>query len=145
VKVLYTAEARVAGARAGGRGVTSDGTLDVRLRLPKEMGGQGDGTNPEQLFAVGFAACFETVLEMVGRRRRLDATDTVIDSRVSLLRRENGRTRLAVELDIRMPSIGDAAQAADLVREAHQLCPYADAVRGNVNVSLTVNGTPLPD
>jgi Ohr subfamily peroxiredoxin len=140
VKVLYTAEARVTGARAGGHGITSDGALDVHLRLPKELGGQGDGSNPEQLFAIGFAACFETVLEMVGKRRRLDTTDTAIDAKVSLLRRKNGRTRLSVVLDVRMPSV---AEAAELVREAHQLCPYADAVRGNIDVSLIANGMPL--
>src|SRR3977135_432772 len=81
-RVLYTAEATVTGGRANGHGRTTDGLLDVQLRSPKEMGGEGDGTNPEQLFAVGYAACFEGALGVVGRRERVDVGDVSIDSRV---------------------------------------------------------------
>src|SRR5712691_8858538 len=84
-RVLYTAEATVTGGRASGHGRTNDGALDVQLRSPKEMGGEGGGTNPEQLFAVGYAACFESALGIVGRRERVDVGDVSIDSRVSLL------------------------------------------------------------
>src|ERR671918_3221847 len=84
-KTLYTAEATVTGGRSEGSGRTSDGMLEVTLRLPPEMGGEGGGTNPEQLFAVGYAACFESALGVVARRRRLEAGDVAIDSRVTLL------------------------------------------------------------
>ena len=84
-KVLYTAEATVTGGRADGHGVTSDGKLDVHLRPPSELGGDGEGTNPEQLFAVGYAACFEGALAVVARRKKVEAGDAEIDSKVNLL------------------------------------------------------------
>jgi len=84
-RVLYTAEATVTGGRASGHGRTNDGALDVQLCSPKEMGGEGGGTNPEQLFAVGYASCFESALGVVGRRERAEVGDVSIDSRVSLL------------------------------------------------------------
>jgi lipoyl-dependent peroxiredoxin len=139
---LYTAEATVTGGRANGHGRTSDGTLDVQLRYPKEMGGEGDGTNPEQLFAVGYAACFEGALGVVGRREHLEMGDVSIDSRVSLLSvstTERGFT-LAVELDVTLPQVQDPEQAARIVAAAHQVCPYSRATRGNIEVTLTANG-----
>ncbi|MFI6648375.1 organic hydroperoxide resistance protein [Streptomyces sp. NPDC050529] len=139
-KPLYTAEAHVTGGRTRGHGRTADGRLDVALRQPKELGGDGEGTNPEQLFAVGFAACFATVLALVGEGRKLDAHDAAVDSRVSLVPSGNGAFKLAVELDITLPSIGDPGQRADLVRTAHQICPYSSATRGNIDVTLVVNG-----
>lgn len=142
-KVLYTAEARVTGGRANGHGRTADGQLDVRIRMPKELGGDGDGTNPEQLFAVGYAACFEAALALVGQRTGLVADDTTIDAKVMLLPIGQGRLKLAVELAVTLPSVPDAEQAADLVRTAHQVCPYSNATRGNVDVTLVVNGAPL--
>src|SRR5882724_6615908 len=96
-KVLYTAEATVTGGRAEGHGRTDDGALDVQLRSPKEMGGDGGGTNPEQLFAVGYAACFESALGVVGRRERAGVGDVSIDSRVSLLPTQERGFKLAVE------------------------------------------------
>jgi lipoyl-dependent peroxiredoxin len=139
-RVLYTAEATVTGGRASGHGRTDDGALDVQLRLPKEMGGQGGGTNPEQLFAVGYAACFESALGVVGRRERAEVGDVSIDSRVSLLpTRERGFT-LAVALEVTLPQVPDPEQAARLVAAAHQVCPYSNATRGNIEVTLTVNG-----
>src|SRR5437879_13763792 len=101
-RVLYTAEATVTGGRANGHGRTADGLLDVQLRAPKEMGGEGDGTNPEQLFAVGYAACFESALGVVGRRERAEVGDVSIDSRVSLLPTEERGFRLAAELAVSM-------------------------------------------
>jgi Ohr subfamily peroxiredoxin len=142
-KVVYTAEAHVVGARAGGHGQSSDGQLDVQLRLPKEMGGEGDGTNPEQLFAVGFAACFEGALGVVGRRRRQEVDDAAIDSKVSLITTEERGYNVAVVLDVTLPSVSDAAEAVEIVREAHQVCPYSNATRGNVEVTLSANGQPV--
>src|SRR5258707_7813604 len=106
-RVLYTAEATVTGGRANGHGRTTDGNLDVQLRLPTEMGGQGDGTNPEQLFAVGYAACFEGALGVVGRRERVDLGDVSIDSKVSLITTEDRGFNVAVEIDLTLPDIND--------------------------------------
>jgi osmotically inducible protein OsmC len=139
-KVLYTAEATVTGGRADGHGRTSDGVLDVQLRLPKEMGGEETGTNPEQLFAVGYAACFEGALGVIGRREHLEVGDVSIDSRVSLLPTEERGFSLAVQLDVTLPQVQDAEQATRIVAAAHQVCPYSNATRGNIDVTLTANG-----
>lgn len=138
-KVLYTAEANVTGARANGHGVTSDGALEVELRLPAEMGGEGGGTNPEQLFAVGYAACFEGALGVVAAREKAEAGDVSIDSKVALITTEERGYNVAVELHVVLPSVEDAL-AVELVRAAHQVCPYSNATRGNVEVTLTANG-----
>ena len=137
-KVIYTAEAQVTGGRANGHGRTSDGALEVDLRLPTEMGGEGGGTNPEQLFAVGYASCFESALGVVARRQKVDVDDVRIDSKVMLLPTEDRGFGLAVELDVRLPSIKDADRAVELVRAAHQVCPYSNATRGNIDVTLSV-------
>jgi Ohr subfamily peroxiredoxin len=138
-KAIYTAEAHVTGGRADGHGKTSDGELEVDLRLPAEMGGQGGGTNPEELFAVGYAACFEGALGAVARREKLEVGDVAIDSKVSLHPGPERTFVLSVELDVTLPSVeGDAA--VDLVREAHKVCPYSNATRGNIDVTLTANG-----
>ena len=139
-RVLYTAEATVTGGRANGHGRTTDGALDVQLRSPREMGGEGGGTNPEQLFAVGYAACFEGALGVVGRRERAEVGDVSIDSRVSLLPTEERGFKLAVELDVTLPQVQDPELAARIVAAAHQVCPYSNATRGNIDVTLTVNG-----
>ena len=142
-KVIYTAEGTVTGGRAEGRGETSDGTLVVDLRLPPELGGKGGGTNPEQLFAIGFAACFESALGAVARRRKVEADDVAIDSKVKLIPGEDRTYKLAVDLDVTLPSISDPDEAADLVRGAHEVCPYSNATRGNIDVALTANGRPV--
>jgi lipoyl-dependent peroxiredoxin len=139
-KAIYTAEAHVTGGRAEGHGRTSDGALEVDLRSPKELGGEGGGTNPEQLFAVGYASCFESAIGAVARRKRLEAGDVEVDSRVMLLTTENRAFKLGVELDVRLPSVEDPEAAAELVEAAHRVCPYSNATRGNVDVSLTANG-----
>jgi osmotically inducible protein OsmC len=136
-KTLYTAEAHVTGGRAEGHGKTSDGALEVDLRLPSEMGGQGGGTNPEQLFAVGYAACFEGALGAVARRSKAETGDVAIDSKVNLHPNENKGFDLSVELHVSLPSVEDDA-AVELVRAAHQVCPYSNATRGNVDVRLHV-------
>jgi osmotically inducible protein OsmC len=142
-KTLYTAEATVTGGRVDGHGRTSDGALDVQLRSPKEMGGEGGGTNPEQLFAVGYAACFESALGVVARRQHLEVGDVSIDSRVSLLPTEDRGFKLSVELDVTLPQVQDPDQAAAIVAAAHEVCPYSNATRGNIDVTLTVNGRPI--
>jgi osmotically inducible protein OsmC len=139
-KTLYTAEAHVTGGRAEGHGRTSDGALEVDLRIPAEMGGSGGGTNPEQLFAVGYAACFEGALGVVARRAKADTGDAAIDSKVSLSPDGKGGFLLGVQLDVTLPSVADSATAVELVRAAHQVCPYSNATRGNIEVGLTANG-----
>ncbi|MFG2072121.1 peroxiredoxin, Ohr subfamily [Nonomuraea maritima] len=141
--VLYTAQAHVTGGRVDGHGRTSDGNLEVDIRQPKDLGGEGGGTNPEQLFAVGYAACFASALGRVARRRHMTAENVSVDSKVMLFPASNGSFKLGVELDVSVPSITDPEQAADLVRGAHDLCPYSNATRGNIDVALTVNGNPL--
>jgi osmotically inducible protein OsmC len=138
-KVLYTAKATVTGGRANGHGVTDDGALDVQLRPPNE----GGGTNPEQLFAVGYAACFESAMGAAARRERAEVGDVSIDSSVSLSPTEERGFRLGVTLDVTLPSVEDAELAEKLVRAAHQICPYSNATRGNIEVKLSVNGQPL--
>jgi lipoyl-dependent peroxiredoxin len=139
-KVLYTAEATVTGGRTHGHGVTSDGVLDVHLSVPSETGGGGGGTNPEQLFAVGYAACFESALGVVARRERVEVDDVSIDSRVTLTPTEERGFKLGVELDVTLPGVSDPEQAVRLVAGAHEVCPYSNATRGNIDVTLTANG-----
>jgi len=141
-KVLYTAHAHVTGGRDG-HGRTADGELQVDLRIPKEMGGAGGGTNPEELFAVGYAACFESALAAVARRRHMDAGEVTIDSAVSLLPTGDGGFKLAVTLDVTLPSVGDRETAVELVKAAHQVCPYSNATRGNIDVDLLLGGEPI--
>jgi osmotically inducible protein OsmC len=138
-KTLYTAQARVTGGRDKGHGKSADGELEVDLRLPVEMGGQGGGTNPEQLFAIGYAACFEGALGAVARRTKVETGDVVIESKVSLHPNESRGFELSVQLDVTVPSV-DAEQAAELVKAAHHVCPYSNATRGNIPVVLTANG-----
>jgi osmotically inducible protein OsmC len=140
---LYTAKAHVTGGRAEGHGRSSDGALEVDLRLPPEMGGPGGGTNPEELFAVGYAACFEGALGVVARRAKVETADAAIDSEVSLSPDGNGGFLLAVALNVTLPGIAEEATAVDLVRAAHKVCPYSNATRGNIEVTLTANGAPV--
>jgi lipoyl-dependent peroxiredoxin len=140
-RVIYTAVATTTGGRANGHGSTNDGALDVQLRRPKELGGEGGGTNPEQLFAVGYAACFEGALGVIGRREHVEVGDVSIESRVSLIPNADRTYKLAVELDVTLPQVQDPEQAVRIVAAAHQVCPYSNATRGNIEVKLTANGT----
>jgi lipoyl-dependent peroxiredoxin len=140
MKILYNARAHVTGGRVEGHGRTEDGQLEVDLRLPREMGGEGGGTNPEQLFAIGFAACFEGALGVVARRKGAEVADVETDSQVKLLPTPERGFKLAVALDVSLPSVEDAEAAKELVAEAHQVCPYSNATRGNIEVALTANG-----
>ncbi|MGH2858418.1 MAG: organic hydroperoxide resistance protein [Solirubrobacteraceae bacterium] len=137
-KTIYTAQATVTGGREHGHGLTDDGVLDVQLRRP---GAEGEtGTNPEQLFAVGYAACFEGALGVVGRRERVELGDVSIESSVSLITNDERGFNVAVGLDVTLPGIDDGDQAKAIVAAAHQVCPYSNATRGNVEVTLTANG-----
>lgn len=130
------------GGRLAGHGRTSDGLLEVDLRVPPELGGDGDGTNPEQLFAVGYASCFESALAAVARRQKLDVGDVEVDSKVMLVTGEERSFTIAVELAVKLPSVEDD-DAAELVVAAHKVCPYSNATRGNIEVTLTANGSPV--
>ena len=141
-KPVYTAEAHVTGGRIAGHGRTSDGVLEVDLRVPPELGGEERGTNPEQLFAVGYAACFEGALATVARRKKLEAGDVEIDSRVDLVTGEDRSFTVAVELAVTLPSVEDD-EAVELVAAAHKVCPYSNATRGNIDVKLSANGAPV--
>jgi Ohr subfamily peroxiredoxin len=137
MKILYTAEALTTGDGRDGHARSADGRLDLELAIPKEMGGSGDGTNPEQLFAIGYAACFHSALRLVGRQEKADVSDSAVGSRVSLGTLDNGGFGLAVELEITLPNV-DHATAQALTEKAHQVCPYSNATRGNVDVTLVV-------
>jgi lipoyl-dependent peroxiredoxin len=141
-EVLYTAEAVVEGGREG-HGRTSDGRLDVDLSVPAAMGGDdGPGTNPEQLFAVGYAACFQSALLGVARGRSLDVTASRITSTVGIGPLASGGFGLQVSLDLQAPNIADD-EARELMLRADQRCPYSNATRGNVTVVLSVDGQPV--
>jgi lipoyl-dependent peroxiredoxin len=135
--VLYTAEATVTGGREG-HGRTSDGRLDVDLDVPKEMGGTGGrGTNPEQLFAVGDAACFQSSMRRFAAGR--DLSGTRITARVGIGPVKQGGLGLAVALDLDAPQLS-REEAVELMARAHETCPYSRATRGNIEVTLTVGG-----
>ena len=135
---LYTAEALSTGAGRDGRVVTSDGTLDLTLAPPKELGGSGDGTNPEQLFAAGYAACFHSALQGVARQRKIVIQDSSVAGRVRIGANGEGGFQLAVELEVVLPGIGPD-QAQELADAAHQVCPYSNATRGNIDVTVQVS------
>ena len=137
MKTLYVAEALATGEGRDGHGRTSDGRIDVDLASPPELGGNGDGTNPEQLFAVGYAACFHSALRLVARQEKADVTDSSVGARVSLGQIDGGGFGLAVELEITLPNLNHD-QATALAEKAHQVCPYSNATRGNIDVTLTV-------
>jgi osmotically inducible protein OsmC len=143
-KDLYTAEAHVTGGRIAGHGRSSDGALEVDIRIPAELGGEGGGTNPEQLFAVGYAACFESALGTIARRQKLEVGDVAIDSKVKLRAGEDRSFTIAAELHVTLPSV-EGDDAVELVRAAHAVCPYSNATRGNIEVVLTANGTAVED
>lgn len=132
---LYTTQAHVTGGRAG-HGETSDGLLKVDLAMPKELGGPGGATNPEQLFAIGYAACFESAVRFIARKQKLPLEDAAITSTVSLLPNGEG-FRLGVALAVETKGLDQVAADA-LVAEAHKVCPYSNAIKGNIEVALSV-------
>jgi Ohr subfamily peroxiredoxin len=137
MNVLYTAEATAWGGREG-RSASSDGNLDVQLVLPKELGGPGGaGTNPEQLFAAGYAGCFHSALKLVAARDKLDVSDSAITVRIGLGATDSGAFGLTAEIEAELPGL-DRDEATKLLDAAHQVCPYSNATRGNVDVTLTL-------
>lgn len=136
---LYTAEATVTGGRRGGV-TTKEGGLDLPLRVPKELGGPGgEGTDPEELFAAGYGACFQSALGVVARQRRRRLNDTTVRARVSISHTEDKLWELSVELLVTLPDV-DRKLAEELVAEAHGVCPYSRATLGNVEVTTRVTG-----
>jgi len=136
-KRLYTAEATVQGGRDG-HGRSTDGVLDLDIRPPKELGGPGGATNPEQLFALGYGACFQSAMGVVGRRLGVDTSGSTVNSRVTLGTLDGGAFGLAVELEVVIPGV-DREQAEAVVKAAHEVCPYSNATRGNIEVDLKVS------
>jgi len=137
MNVLYTATAHATGEGRNGHAVSDDGILDLDLRMPKELGGPGGATNPEQLFAVGYAACFHSALKLVAGQSKLDATGSEVSASVSIGSLPSGGFGLAVELDVHIPNLEQSA-AEGLVAKAHEVCPYSNATRGNIEVALRV-------
>jgi lipoyl-dependent peroxiredoxin len=136
MKLLYEAEAVATGQGRNGRSRTSDGVLDLELAVPAEMGGPGgSATNPEQLFAAGYAACFHSALQVVARRERLAVDDSSVAARVGLQANANRGFELSVALQVDLPGV-EPATAEELVAKAHAVCPYSNATRGNLDVEL---------
>lgn len=136
MKILYTANATTKGGR-NGHGETSDGGVKVDLAVPKEMGGQGKkGANPEQLFAIGYSACFGGALEYVAQKKKKQLKDVEVTAHVGIGPRDVG-FGLAVDLDVRLPGV-PRAEAEELVAEAHKVCPYSHAIHGNVEVKTNI-------
>ena len=134
-KVLYSASATAHGGRAG-KITSEDGHLNAELSVPRELGGPGgEGTNPEQLFAGGYAACFQSALGVAGRRAKVDTSASTVTGLVSLHPNGSGGYKLSVKLQIALPGV-EREQAHQLIEQAHQVCPYSNAVRGNIDVAL---------
>src|SRR5699024_1262262 len=137
MRALYTAEALATGEGRDGNGRTSDGQVDVDLATPTDMGGSGNGTNPEQLFAVGYAACFHSALRLVAGQTKANIDGSSVGSRGSLGTDNEGGSQLAVELEATPPHLVKA-EAQALADKAHRVCPYSNATRGNIDVTITV-------
>lgn len=137
MRILYTAEALASGDGRDGHARTTDGKLDVNLSVPKEMGGNGEGTNPEQLFAAGYAACFHSALRLVGKQTSTNVDDSAVGAKVGIGPNDAGGFGLAVTLEVSLPHLSreDAQALAD---KAHQVCPYSNATRGNIDVQVLV-------
>jgi len=137
MKVLYTANVTSTGGRDG-RATSDDGLLDVKLAPPKELGGAGGATNPEQLFAAGYTACFIGAMKFVGGRDKIAVPANVsVTANVSIGPREDEGFGLAVKLNVSLPGL-DAATAQDLVTRAHKVCPYSHATKGNISVETVI-------
>jgi len=135
IKPLYTAEATAVGGRDG-HTRSKDGFVDADVRPPVEMGGAGGGTNPEELFAAGYAACFQSALAVVARRSKVSVDGSTVTGKVTIGTIAGGGFGLAVALDVHIPDV-DEARATALIEAAHLVCPYSNATRGNIVVTLT--------
>jgi Ohr subfamily peroxiredoxin len=133
-KIIYTAAATSTGGR-GGRATSSDGNLDVSLTAPKELGGPGTGTNPEQLFAAGYSACFTSALTMVAKKAGADASGAEVTANIGFGPHGNGYA-LTADLEVRIPGLA-LTQVQELAEAADAVCPYSQAIRGNVPVTVT--------
>jgi osmotically inducible protein OsmC len=133
---LYTAVATANGRE--GRAVSSDGQLDLGLAMPPALGGDGKGTNPEQLFAAGYAACFASALGLIGRQAKVDTSEASVTAEVSIGSNGQGGFGLAVVLRVELPEALQGETGRTLVEQAHQVCPYSNATRGNIPVELIV-------
>jgi Ohr subfamily peroxiredoxin len=137
-KVVYTAHATTVGGRGDGTVRSSDGMLDAKIAHPKEMGGNGQGTNPEQLFAAGYSACFLGAMKFVAGQQKLSLPrESSIAAEVDFGPRVGGGFGVGVRMAINVPGL-DKAKVQELVDAAHQVCPYSNATRGNIDVVLTV-------
>ncbi|UYG18123.1 organic hydroperoxide resistance protein [Brachybacterium huguangmaarense] len=136
--IAYTAKAEITGGRDG-HGTSDDKVLDVDLRTPKEMGGPGGGTNPEQLFAVGYGACFQGALGLAGKELKIDTSTSVVNSEVGI-GKEGESFGLSVKLTVTLPGV-DQETAQKLVDRTHELCPYSKATRGNIPVEVVAVGS----
>ncbi len=135
---LYTAEALATGGGRNGHVATKDGIIDTDVRVPAEMGGPGGAPNPEAFFAAGYAACFHGALQAVARAQKVTLEDTSVGSRVHIGDNGSGGFQLAVEIEVVIPNLPhDQAQA--LADAAHQICPYSNATRGNIEVTVRVS------
>ena len=134
---LYTATAVATGDGRNGHVQTFDGHIDAPVRTPKELGGEGGATNPEQLFAAGYAACFHSALKLVAGAMKVDTTDSEVVADVSLGRGANGGFALAVRLEVALPALSRDV-SRQVIDQAHQVCPYSNATRNNVEVILEV-------
>jgi len=136
MSALYTAVATSSGDGRNGHVRTDDGLIDADTRVPQAMGGPGGATNPEQLFAAGYAACFHSAVKLIGRQEKVDVTDSTVTAEVDIAKQETG-FGLAVRLVVRIPH-ADADAVATVIGKAHQVCPYSNATRGNIEVDLQV-------
>ena len=142
MKTLYTAVATATDTGRNGRAVTDDGKVDLQMTLPPSMGGDGsEGTNPEQLFALGYSACFANAMRSAARRldREAAVEGAEVTAKVDIGAIGGGRFGLAVTLEVSVPAV-DQDEAEELVALAHERCPYSNATRGNVEVELAVTG-----
>ncbi|CAN5317135.1 organic hydroperoxide resistance protein [soil metagenome] len=137
METLYTAIAHATGGGRDGHVRSEDDRLDLDTRPPKEMGGTGEGTNPEQLFAAGFSACFLSAIGVVGRSLKLDTTDASVSASVSIGPNGEGGFGLAVELDVYAPNVAPERRQ-ELADAAHKVCPYSNATRGNIDVVVSI-------
>jgi Ohr subfamily peroxiredoxin len=137
MNVLYTATATATGDGRNGHARSEDGFVDLDLRIPTEMGGQGGAANPEELFAAGYAACFHSALKLVAGQRKLDVTGTEVSASIGIGPLDNSGFGLTAALVVYAPKL-DKATAQSLTEAAHQVCPYSNATRGNIEVDLSV-------
>jgi lipoyl-dependent peroxiredoxin len=137
MNVLYTATAHATGDGRNGHARSEDGILDIDMRVPREMGGPGGAANPEMLFAAGYAACFHSALKVVARQEKAGVDGSEVAASVGIGQLDSGGFGLTVELRVSVPDL-DRDTAEKLVARAHEVCPYSNATRGNIPVTLTV-------